>query len=150
MSTYNSHPFQFALDKYFRKGTDWAILHSTANPSNVFPRNKLLSLVPNSYIHVSVSDLYISRIGLPIWLPNWLQQNRQINPGNISIAHRYMNVEIGRQNIIILFWQFHFWEYINRNQTFISDSPRPFILQCRPSLGLPWTHQGPTLSPPSA
>jgi hypothetical protein len=25
--------------------------------------------------------------------------------------------------------QFHFWEYINRNQTFILDSHRPFI--CR-------------------
>jgi hypothetical protein len=23
--------------------------------------------------------------------------------------------------------QFHFWEYINRNQTFILDSHRPFI-----------------------
>jgi hypothetical protein len=38
-----------------------------------------------------------------------------------------MNVEIGRQNIIILFGnneatQFQFWEYINRNQTFILNS----------------------------
>ncbi len=44
-----------------------------------------------------------------------------------------MNVEIWRQNIIILFGNneaallFHFWEYINRNQTFILDSHRPFI-----------------------
>jgi hypothetical protein len=35
-----------------------------------------------------------------------------------------MSVGIGRQNIIILFWnndaaEFHFWEYINGNQTFI-------------------------------
>jgi hypothetical protein len=30
-----------------------------------------LRLVPDSYIHVSVSDLYIPRISLPIWL----QQN---------------------------------------------------------------------------
>ncbi len=33
----------------------------------VFPEMKLHDLVPNSYIHVSVSDLYIYRIGLPIW-----------------------------------------------------------------------------------
>ncbi len=43
-----------------------------------------------------------------------------------------MNVEIGRQNIIILFsnneaTQFHFWEYINRSLTFILDSHRPLI-----------------------
>jgi hypothetical protein len=49
----------------------------------------------------------------------------------VAVAHRYMNVEIGRQNIIILIFgnneaaQFHYWEYINRKQTFILDSHRP-------------------------
>ncbi len=38
---------------------------------------KLSGLVPNSYIHVSVSDLFIPRIGLPIWL----KQIRQTDPG---------------------------------------------------------------------
>jgi hypothetical protein len=51
----------------------------------VFPKMKLLGLVPYSYINVSVSDLHISRIGVPIWL----QQKRQANPVNISIAHIY-------------------------------------------------------------
>ncbi len=46
-------------------------------PIYVFPEMKLRGLVPNS-IHVSVSSLYIPR---------------------------YMNVEIGRKNIIILFWK---------------------------------------------
>jgi hypothetical protein len=40
------------------------------DPIYVFPEMKLRTLAPNSYIHVSVSDLYIPRIGLPI-----LQQN---------------------------------------------------------------------------
>jgi hypothetical protein len=49
-------------------------LHCADNPIYVFPEMKLHGLIHNSYIHVSVSDLYIPRIGLPIWL----QQNRKI------------------------------------------------------------------------
>ncbi len=44
-----------------------------------FPEMKICGLVPNYYINVSVSALYIPRIGLPLWL----QQNRQTDPGNI-------------------------------------------------------------------
>ncbi len=40
---------------------------------------KLRSLVPNYYIHVSVRDLYIPRIGLSIWL----QQDRQTDTGKM-------------------------------------------------------------------
>ncbi len=50
---------------------------------------KLHGFVPNFFIHASVSNVY--KIGLPIWL----QQKRQTDPGNIQIAHRYVNVEIG-------------------------------------------------------
>jgi hypothetical protein len=41
------------------------------------------ALVPNSYIHVSVSDLYISTIGPPILLQQNRQHNRQTDRGNI-------------------------------------------------------------------
>jgi hypothetical protein len=41
--------------------------HWTENPIYVFPEMKLRGLVPNSYIHGSVSDLYVSRSGLLIW-----------------------------------------------------------------------------------
>ena len=54
--------------------------HCTENPIYVFTDMKLRGLVTNSYIHVSVSNLYIFRIGLSIW-----------------------HVEIGRQTIIVLF-----------------------------------------------
>ncbi len=54
-------------------------MHCTENPIYVIPEMKLRGLVPNFYIYVSVSDLYIPRIGLPIWL----QQNRQTDPGKI-------------------------------------------------------------------
>ncbi len=48
---------------------------------------------PDSHIHASVSDLYIPTINLPILL----QENIWTDPGNIQIAHRHMNVEIGSE-----------------------------------------------------
>jgi hypothetical protein len=56
-----------------------SMLHYTEHPIYVFPEMKLRCLVPNSNIHVSMSDLYIPRIGLP----TWLQQNKQTDPGII-------------------------------------------------------------------
>ncbi len=43
-------------------------LQCTKNLIYLFPEMKTRGLVPNAYIHVSVSDLYILRIDLPIWL----------------------------------------------------------------------------------
>jgi hypothetical protein len=51
--------------------------HCTENPE--IPEEELTGLSPNSYIHVSVSDLHIPRISQHIWL----QQNRQTDPGNL-------------------------------------------------------------------
>ncbi len=43
-----------------------------------------------------------------------------------------MSLGTGKQNIIILFWkyQFHFWEYIDGNQTSILDFSPALHLQC--------------------
>ncbi len=65
--------------------------HCKENPIYLFPGMKLRGLVLNFHIHISVNDLYFPRIG-PSML---LQKNRQTNPGNISIAHRYMNAGLG-------------------------------------------------------
>ncbi len=46
-----------------------------------------------SYTHISVRDLYISRIGLPILLKG----NMWTDPVNLYIAHRHMSVEIGTE-----------------------------------------------------
>ena len=55
--------------------------HCNENPIYIFLFWELRSLSPNFHIHVSVSDLYIPRIGLPIWL----QQNRQTDPGKYKL-----------------------------------------------------------------
>jgi hypothetical protein len=56
------------------------------------------------HVSNSVIDLYNPRIGLLIWL----QQNRQTDLWEYLTTQRYiqyMNVEIGRQNIINLIWK---------------------------------------------
>jgi hypothetical protein len=52
--------------------------YCTENWEKIFSETKLRGLSPNFYIHISVSELYIPTIGLPILL----QQNRWTDPGN--------------------------------------------------------------------
>jgi hypothetical protein len=53
--------------------------HNTENSKQIFPEKELRGLSPDFHIHVSVIDLYIPRIGLPILL----QENMWTDPGNI-------------------------------------------------------------------
>jgi hypothetical protein len=49
----------------------WSVLHCKEDTIYVFPEIKLRGLSPSFYIHISVSDLHIPRIVLPIFLhPN--------------------------------------------------------------------------------
>ncbi len=62
---------------------------------SLFPKQNFNYLSPSFHIHVSLSDLYIPRIGLP----SLLQPNRQTDPGkyiNRSQIHEGRNWERGR------------------------------------------------------
>jgi hypothetical protein len=67
------------------KGDDfrWSVTalqrHSTENSKQIFQEKELRDVNPSFHIHVSVSDLYIPTIGLPILL----QENMWTDPGNI-------------------------------------------------------------------
>ena len=76
-------------------------LHCNENPMYVFLFWKWRGISPSFCFPCFCERFIIPRIGLPIGL----QQNKQTDPGNILISHRYMSVGIGRQNIIILFWK---------------------------------------------
>jgi hypothetical protein len=43
-------------------------IHDNENSKQKFPEKELRGLSPNFHIHMSVSDLYIHTIGLPILL----------------------------------------------------------------------------------
>jgi hypothetical protein len=61
------------------------------NPSSVFLSWELRGLSPNFHIHMSVNDLYIPKYRSKYFL----QQNRQIDRGNVQIAHRHWMWKLG-------------------------------------------------------
>jgi hypothetical protein len=71
-------------DLFCKKTTDSLVYYTlqrnnTENSKQIFPEKELLVLSQNFHIHVSVRNLYITTIGLPILL----QENMWTEPGNI-------------------------------------------------------------------
>jgi hypothetical protein len=60
--------------------------HNTENSRKIFPEKELRGLSPDFHIHMSVSELYITMIGLHILL----QVHMWTDPRNIKFAHRHM------------------------------------------------------------
>jgi hypothetical protein len=75
-------------------------IHCKKNPIYVFPEMKLRGLVPNFYIHVSVSDFYIPRICLPI-CPQQKKADRSWEYINHSQIHECGNWETGHYNYVL-------------------------------------------------
>ncbi len=63
-------------------------VHCTENSINVSPEMNLRGLILNSFIHV----FSCSKIGRPILAIQYINRSQ-------------INVEIGRENIVILFWK---------------------------------------------
>jgi hypothetical protein len=74
----------------------WAALqrHNTENSKHIFPEKELRGLSPGFHIHVSMSDLYIPRIGLLILLQE--NMDRSWEYINRSQTHKYGNLDYGR------------------------------------------------------
>jgi|LakMenEpi03Aug12_release.lakeMendotaPanAssembly.Ray.scaffolds.fasta_scaffold673048_1 hypothetical protein len=113
-------------------------MHCTENPIYVFPEMKLSGLVPNSYIQVSVSNLYISE---SVCLFGCCKIGRLIL-GIYKLFTDTWKLKLGDNTLQLCFGskeavQFHFWVYINRNQTFTLDSHPPFI--CSVAWGGPYS-----------
>jgi hypothetical protein len=81
---------------------------------------KLRSLVPNFYIHVSVTNLYIPRIGP--WQIEWWEYIYHCGNWEIEHYNCFGNHEAA---------PFHIWKFINRNKTFVLDSHPALHLRCR-------------------
>ncbi len=75
-------------------------IHCIEKVMHLFQQMELSGLVPNSYIHVSVSDLYFPRIGLPIWMQQKLA-DRSWEYINCSLIHYNSVLEITRPRSFI-------------------------------------------------
>ncbi len=103
-------------------------LHCTKNPINVFPEMKLQGLCPNSHscicewlIYSQDLSAYLAAAKYADWSWEYINRSQKHECGNWDSGDRTFCFGNNKSA------QFHFWEYLNRNQTFILDSRWPFI-----------------------
>jgi hypothetical protein len=78
--------------------------HKTENSKQIFPEKELRGLSPNFHIHVSVSDIYIPTVSLPLLL-----QKKYVDR-SWEYINRSQTYKCGNWTEAA---QFLFWEHIN-------------------------------------
>jgi hypothetical protein len=107
---------------------------STATKIPFMCSQKRITRPQSQFLHPCVCERfiqYLPRIGPHIFL----QQNRQTDRGNLQIAYRHMNVEIGTEGAQFLFWEYICFEF---SVLYLCSEYVPGVYFCRGS------------SPPSA
>jgi hypothetical protein len=90
-------------------------MHRTENQIYIFPEKELRGISPSSYIHVSVSDLYIPRLG-PHILGIARHQSQFLD--SLPVSDLYIYSQDRSTHLAAAKYVDRAWEYISLSQIY--------------------------------